>query len=242
MKIKHLPPEVSDASEVCRYKMWAGATSGTSLHDYSGNGNTGTLVSDPSFAYPGVDLDGVADYISSSAFQSTFRASFTIALWVKPRDGRPATNEYLCGVQSADGGDEVQVAQTTSGGFICIYEAGGNSARADTAGGQFSDGQEDWHYICMVGDSTVSGVGGIVIYIDGAVVALSGNVGDTTGVTFTDFTNVASFGVGCWLRNGTPFANSFVDGLMDEFVIYEEAKSAAQIKDLYEQTRWRYGV
>ena len=35
---------------------------------------------------------------------------------------------------------------------------------------------------------------------------------------------------------------NFFNGLIDDFRLYDIVRTAAQIRDLYEQTRWRYGV
>ncbi|MGR3292496.1 MAG: LamG domain-containing protein [Candidatus Scalindua sp.] len=68
MKKKYLQPEVSDASEVLRLKLYDGpnwSTAGPVLRvfDYSLSNHPGELKGTATFKYPGVDLDGNSDYI-----------------------------------------------------------------------------------------------------------------------------------------------------------------------------------
>ena len=238
MERKYLAPEVSDSSEVLHLKLWDGT-----VHDYSGSGVVSTLVSAPPYVFPGIDLDGVADYINTNnTFQSTFRGSFTISFWIKPDDGVPTAVEYPFGCNNAANEDSVRFAIINDGTFAFIYESNNIATRADSSSAVFSNGQETWHNITCVADSTKNGVGGLVIYVDGSAIALGVNNGNTSGITFADYTSTVNLVFGAYLNGAAIAANSYVAGLMDDIRLYSAARTASQIRDFYEQTRWRYGV
>ncbi len=235
-------PQVNTLGQVLHYKLWAGLTTTATVFDYSLNGNDGTVSSVPTPVFPGFDFDGSDDYIDTNAtFQSTLRGSFTISLWIKPDDGIPGTTEALIGVFDTAGANSLMVVEIldTTGKVRFQYISEGNAGTAARENTGFSNGQETWHHVAVTIDSTIEGEGAKLIYIDGDLSTLDFD-GDTTGVTSSEFTTADNIFTGALNTDGTDGSN--FEGLMDDVRIFDVVKSAAEIKSIYEQARWRYGI
>ena len=90
------------------------------------------------------------------------------------------------------------------------------------------------------GTLKVYGIAGRTLYVDGAVGA-SGSSTITAGkwhhIVITDATanNASDMDIG-------RVTASYFDGKISDVRIYDQVKSATEVKDLYELTRWKYGV
>ena len=177
---------------------------------------------------PCLYFDGTHSYVDTgSTFQSTFQSSFSFSVWVKPDDGLPAASEYFGGTDSAG---VVYFSLGSNGVPLFSYSAGGNSVNATTASALFSNGQEDWHHMVFVGDSTISASGGLKIYFDGTRPA-AGLTGNTSSVTFSDYTSTRNLYIGA--EHTAAGANSPLAGLIDNVVIYNRALTANEVHQLY---------
>lgn len=242
-KLRYLRPQVNTVGAVLYYKLWSGPISDANTFDYSLNGNTGTLTGTSLvYEYPGLHFAGNDEYINTGAtFQTTFRGSFSISMWVKPDDGGPSGSEFFMGLSDTTGADSlIQVRYGTGRLIDFAYWAEGNTGNtARTASAVFVNGQETWHHIVCVADSTIGGVGGKKIYFDGINQTLNATRdGSTAGVTFADYTSVQNMVIGAYSDSGTPEA--FAATLMDEILIYNKALSIAEVRSLFESTRWRF--
>lgn len=241
-----LYPNINSKNMVLHYKLWAGPTSPGKVFDYSLNVNPGTLQgTDIHPTYPGFRFNGTDDYIDTGdTFQSMFRDSFSINMWVKQDDGRPPVSAYMFAtLDTAGANSDISLILQTTGYLYSIYESEGNSVVTKSANAVFSNGQETWHLITLVADSTVGGVGGILFYLNGVSVALDAvNNGDTTGVNFAEYTNGYAPYIGARNSGGAPVAGSYFAGLIDEVMLFNTALTAQQVRSIFESTRWRYGV
>jgi len=244
MKQRFIVPQIETGPDtVLYYKLWAGLTSPGKVFDYSLNGNLGTVVHAPPPVYPGFRFDGANDYINTNnTFQSTFQGSFSVSAWIRPDDGLPAATEYFIG-----GNDETApfnwlgLGITNTGILIFVYGANSNSAQFRTSGAVFSNGQEDWHHVMAVADSTIGGNYGLVVYLNGILqTANPAYKGDTSGITFADYSSPIIPYIGALNKNGV-LSNEFT-GLIDDVMFFNAALSAQQIRSIFESTRWRYGV
>jgi len=210
--------------------------------DSSGNGNHGTAQRKTvNLHTAGLNggahrQNGSSDYTDcGDPFESTFRGSHSISIWVKPDDGRPDTNEVLIGVRDETGDDsESEIQITTDGKARLRYISEGNAGNtATTAAAVFADGAASgWTHIVGVFDSSVGGVGGKKIYINGDEASLDNtDDGSTAGVTFAGFTSALNLFIGATNENGSD-ARHFAGGI-DNVMIFGKALTAAEVAGLY---------
>lgn len=170
-------------------------------------------------------FNGVDDYIDTeNIFQSTFRGSFTINLWVKPNDGQSGNPQNILGMYQS----------TTSGSFLCAITAGGyldmyykvgfNNITANSDIVAFSDGVQPWTMITMVVHKTSDIRGYIVSYVNG-IIEKSGN---SAIIVFQDFTSVLNLFLGANNNEGAPGAEYFA-GKMDNGAIYNRSTNSEEV-------------
>ncbi len=228
------PVSLQDA--VLYYKLHAGFTTGAIVYDYSGSGNDGTANGTSIVpAYPGFDLAGSNEYFDTgSTFQSTFRASFTLAAWAKLDDGQGGFQSII-GIRDTTGNDNrVDLSVTGTGALIARYQTNGSSGNSGTTGVVLPSGQTDWFHIAATFDSVAQQK---LVYCNGVSQALSPD-GSTVGVTFTEYTSDENVYVGGVDEDGSLVVP--IAGLVDEPMIFSVAKTAAEIQSIYETQRWRY--
>ena len=102
-----------------------------------------------------VSFDGTNDYVDSgSAFQSTFRDSFSISMWVNATDGQEAQYRVLFGARNADESDWVQ-GDLYNGTIRFVFKANTNSV-ISASSAVLSDGITGWKHIVFIADGAVS--------------------------------------------------------------------------------------
>lgn len=234
MKLKHLRPQVSTVGLVAHYKLWAGLMAASKVFDYSLNGNLGILKGTIVFKYPGVDFNGtdeyieIADHADFSFGDGSDDSPFSISAWIYMDNSslfiasKYATNQY-------------EWAFYTSAGKIrfTIYKLDAETSYQrriyNTA---LSTGQ--WHHVVVTYDGRggTSAVAGIKIYIAGT----RKDDAEITGGTYGAMSDgTAPFYIG-------RHASNYTDGLIDDIRVFKKELSIAEIKSIYESTRWRYGV
>ena len=116
------------------------------------------------------------------------------------------------------------------------YMSDTNAAAARTNSQIFFDGQDKWHHLLAVADSTVAGVGGLKIYVDGVEQTLNAtNNGDTTGVTFANWASSDELFIGA--RNFNGAAEGFFNGSIDDVIIFDKALTDLEVKEVYKKSR-----
>lgn len=110
----------------------------------------------------------------------------------------------------------------------------------DVAGNEYPIDLNGTDYLAVEsGVVTVYGLAGHILYVDG--------VAGTSGVTTIDATwhlititdTTANNASDCDIGRVTA---AYYDGMISDVRLNSVVRTAAQIKDFYEQTRWRYGV
>ena len=244
--------EVSEASEVLRLKLWtgferpivAGVSDGT-VFDYSLNGNTGTIDKDDAVTvpvYPGFSFDG-ADSLITVAFDSTIdannKAQFSISAWINPAsDGENNTGRIV---------DKRDSIAASTVGYLLLVQSEASSAvklnffvhHANTDSQTITTNPvlpiNTWSHVAAVYNE--DGVGKGKLYVKGVLETLGTDIaGDVIGVPADDSA------VDLTIGNATADTARTFDGKIDDVRIYNISRTAAQMRDLYEQTRWRYGV
>lgn len=229
-----IQPQVNTKDLIAYYKLWAGLTSTGKVFDYSLNGNLGTLTDtdDPITLvpkYPGFLFDGANDYITISdtaTFSAMTKGSW--CCWFKT-----TTSLQMQFIVKFVPGYEWLFALDIAGKVFLALHSENDTDKAITqkTDAAFDDGK--WHCAMATWDGQLS-VDGIIIYIDGIAVA-------ATPITLGVFTAIADTGasvrIGA-LGNGTQCFNGSIDNVM----IFDAAKTAQEVKGIYEATRWRYNV
>ncbi len=189
----------------------AGGTATTAAHSVEG-------VVDRALSFDSVD-----DYVDTgNAFQSIWRNSFSISMWVRPDDGQPTSQEYFLGSNNALNQDRIYVSVLDSGRIRALIESNNIVAFHDSSV-VFTDGQQDWHHIVFVGvaDTTVG------VFVDG----VDEGTTDASGLTFNDWTSGDELFLGANDSDGT--ANNHYAGKIDNVMIFDKALTTEQVRTLY---------
>ena len=216
----------------------------TSVDDYSGNGNTGTMTNmdaTPSNDYvaghksssTAMDFDGGDDYVevaNESNFDFERTDPFTFATWIKTTN--TANNDFIINKQEDTGsvrGIWFTVDNEAGGGFPGggVIELGlmNNSSTYSAWHGETSVTDGEWHHVVATSDGT--GSDGIRLYVDGmqeATTTIQDGLGANTILSNVPLT------IGSRDNGGVPF-----DGEIDNARVYSRALGAQEIERLYEQ-------
>ena len=198
-------------------------TSGTSVADLSGNGNTGTMTNMdgatdhvPGVIGNGLDFDGTNDYVNAGSGASLDDlGDMTICAWINAR--------------ATTGGWDHIATKYDAGGTVGwdMYQGGGaysSSGYGYRETGFESDGWWD-HYCAVNTFSTYLGSGSvnITIYKNSVPVNTGAN---TYGSGGSDAAN--SLFIGSFMGTG-----DFFNGVLDEMRVYNRALSATEIQQIY---------
>jgi hypothetical protein len=207
----------AQAGLVLHYKF--DETSGTTVADSSGSGNTGTLTNMTGSEWTtgsvggGLSFDGTDDYVQAIGYKGvTGRNARSIALWIKT--STPSRGLYDWGSTTGPGENAGRFA---GGLLIAEYMNGNKWPHTETV----IDGQ--WHH--MVVTLPLNGIiSDTLAYVDGveAVPNTSGQAGTVNTVSAQDVIVGARF-------NST----TYFQGEIDDFRIYDHALSASEVSALY---------
>jgi len=198
-------------------------------------------ASDTVFGWTGsntasIDLDGTDDYISTAtSYQSTFRDSHSVSMWVKPDDGQPGSYNYLFSAINSDASRIYNFRQNPDGKVAFFFRTDtGDSVFAETASAVFVDGANDWKHLCLVVDNGAAKQ--CYIYVNGTAATLnSTNNGSISSpfegsVNLIDYTNTINPDIGG--QNADNSHGSTFAGLIDEVAVFNSALNQTQINTL----------
>lgn len=179
--------------------------------------------------------DSPADAIDTGdPFQSVFRDSHSHSVWIKPDDGNPAANGVFYGCLHTPGTDDGFWMQVLTSGQIQwdfrSNDNAGNTARTNDA--IFANGATDWTHLVFVIDSTIDGVGGKKIYVNGVEQTLDAvHDGSTSGVTMSEYTSALDMYIGAYHINGS-IADAYSGGI-DNAMLFDKVLTQEEIDCLY---------
>ncbi len=204
---------------------------GTTANDQSGNGNTGTLTSGPSWTAgkygSAIKFDGSNDYVNipdpSSGNLDFGTGNFTVSTWVKASSA--SSLGAIVTKKNNVGNNGVGYTLSFFSGLV-IFKVPTGSVNKSASFTYPTDNK--WHYIVGVrNDDTLS------IYLDGAL------QGSGTGVSGVDTSNAEPLIIG-----SDSIFSSFLSGSVDQVKIYNYARTPAQIAYDYNRGRpiglWRF--
>ena len=179
-------------------------------------------------------FDGTDDYLDTGAsFQSTWRDSFSIALWIKVNDGQGTTVTML-GTKNADDEDDTMFQIHNSGKLRLFYKANDDPVAVKESSASFSNGVNPWTHVAVTLDKSVADpivASGIKTYVNGIETINTLDLGATTLSNMAAWTSSDEAFIGANDNNGT--AEGFVDGKISDLAIYSTALSASQIATIY---------
>jgi len=173
-------------------------------------------------------FNGSSDYVDTGeTFQTIFRNSFSVSLWVKPDEGQPLINMYWVGNRDDSAYNRFGIRQVFDGTIGVAYESNNIYKFTQSESVNFSSGQEKWHNVVVVAVADMQ----MYIYFDGQKVDLKAKYdGDLSSMTFADFTMDQTLFLGA--RNLGGSDSLHYEGLMDSVGIFDCALSPLQVKSL----------
>ena len=198
-------------------------------NDKSGNGNNGTLVSNPGVVAGkvgfGLSLDGGSQYVNLGNVLNPGTGDLSVFAWVKTT--QVGGFNMIVSKRNSSGSTNpgYQLFQNSSGAISFTFNDG-NSARVrvDSTGPRINDG--NWHSVGVVFSRSGNGV----MYVDGA--AAPGGSGSITSQS-GNVTNSLPLRFGVEDQTGSGF---FWNGLIDEVRIYTRALSAQEALSIFTGT------
>ncbi len=203
----------------------------TIAHDFSGNGNNGTLSGSTLPAWTsgkfgnGLSFDGSTSYvdIANSSGVADNLSAMTVSAWFKTTNTSGNGQNIVAKDTSVNNG--VGWALFTDGGsaFICLGVSGSVYTCAGTTA-NVADGK--WHHAVwtMTGNSFAAQT----IYIDGIAQSLS----NVSGGTVSSFSNGVDIYIGA--DAGSASNDQKFNGSIDEVRIYNRALTATEVAGLYQ--------
>jgi hypothetical protein len=211
------------------------------------DGSTGTFAVTGTIQYKETELKGwinisglIGGIANTSRIQtgaavgtSLFNHSFSIAAWIKPRDGNPPANYSIFHDIASTGtpnNSRLLVYMSTDGKLNALYAVGGTAVTATTASAIFVDGTQDRSKHIAI---TFTSGNFIRIYVDGVLQTLdvtnNGNIAALTMANYTNGTNVFTIGA---QRTGAATYNTYYYGHIREVMIQPVVYSAGDIANL----------
>ena len=182
----------------------------------------------------GLQLNGSDDYFDCEQnLQATFSDSFTFAIWINADDGQVAGLDEFISFRDGDTDDGIEFGMGASGvpgNLWFLYQANSNKAELRTAV-VLPNGPTGWHFIVGVADADLGGVGGLKLYYDNVLQDAVGDVGDTSGIMFSEWSVADDLFVGAKNNDGTP--QQFFNGGIDNVMIYDFALNSDEINWLW---------
>ena len=174
-----------------------------------------------------VSFDGSSDYIDTgSSFQSTFRDSFSVSMWVKPDDGQPSAESSFFGTRNSGSEDWIHGNLQTDGDIAFYYKSNGTASEGRTSSAVFPNGSTSWTHIVLIADNSANQ---LKIFSNGNQLSISG--GDLSSITMGDWTSSDELFIGARDNNGT--AEKFFDGSINNVKIFNTALTQDQVRELY---------
>lgn len=228
MKPKFIEPQVNTVGLIGHWKLYEGT-----VFDYSLNGRAGTLTgTSPTYQYPGVDLPGADEHITIDddiAF-SPILSPLTVSAWVNMDDATDfvIASKYVTGDTTRE-----WVLQTQNADLLLflVYDETNDKSVARYYNSALTNFQGTWiHVVGTYSGGTTDA--SVKVYFNGTQIDDT----DLGAAVFVSCRNTAAI-----VDIGNLDGN-YANGKIDDVMIFNVEKSAAEIKSIYEVTRGRYGA
>lgn len=231
MKAKFLQPQVNTVGLIAHWKLYEGTA-----FDYSLNGHQGTVTGTaPTFQYPGIDLLGADEHITvaDAAAFSPVSNPLSISAWINMDDATDfvIVSKFVAGDTTREWSFSTQAGDLL---LLQIYDETQDKYILGFYNSALTGFQGTWIHVAGVWDGNLVAptFADISLYVNGESVAVS----DADDAGFVSCRNTAAI-----VDIGHVDGN-FSNGKIDDLMIFNTEKSAADIKSIYEVTRGRYGA
>lgn len=219
-------------------KSYAG--SGTTWSDVSGNGNDGSLQNSPTHSSDGhFDFDGTNDRVVFS--DTPFRINgtqLTVATWVEHKDAD--RRDTILGKRMDSPFHQYNMTfggspynSSSDNRVFCFWRSDGNASTANVYYDldAYDAGPMHIAFVCNTTSQQ--------LYINGVEKATGSTdfTGETFNITERDFV-LSDVCVG----SNTTYGSAPMDGKMYNAVLYDTALTAAEVLEMYNSTRRRFGL
>jgi hypothetical protein len=198
---------------------------GTVTDDSSGNGNTGTLVNGPQWVNgisgTALSFDGSSNYVSipHSSSLDVSGNQISIEFWMKPTVDLPVSGASMYIFDKGDSYLGIILAETTGGdapnyGKLEFGFPFSNFNPVDTYSTTHFWAANTWYHIAFTCDGNV-----FRVYVNGALESTVANTG-----------NVHPSGFSLVIGSRVSRDREFFKGIIDEFAIYDYARTAEEIR------------
>lgn len=212
---------VAQAALVSHYTL--DETSGTSIADSSGNGNTGTVAAGGDLSVPGVSNTGIDGRTSGPSLYSG-NAARTIALWFNA--DTVAAQGRLTGTGTGAASQfDVVFESSTGGNSVGLRYGNGNMFWSGTAENGSAIATDAWNHVAVTYDGNFTADVGLKFYLNGTLLAMDGGNGNNQGQTLT--TASSDFLI------GTSAAGNLFDGQIDDVQVYNTALGQSDVTALF---------
>tara|TARA_R110000824_G_scaffold37327_1_gene114693 strand:- start:3425 stop:4960 length:1536 start_codon:yes stop_codon:yes gene_type:complete len=172
-------------------------------------------------------FNGSSDYISTgSSFDTTFQDSFSIAFWIKPDDGQPASYEIIMGC--ADTNDAIILYHNTDGDLKIYFKGNSDYDEGRTSSPVFTNGAQEWTYVVWTAEKNASD--GFKFYKNGIFVESFDSNGITSG-NWEAFDSDVILSIGAYNSVSSHFA-----GKLKNVGIWSGLLTQVQIQSIMEKT------
>jgi hypothetical protein len=205
--------------------------SGTAWTDLSGRGNTGTLTNGPTYSSVNggfFTFNGTNNEVTTTT-QFTNPQTFSIGVWFKTST---ASGKKIIGFENAQTGtasvnfDRMIYMGTDGKLYFGIFDS---TFRLATSSSTYTD--NNWHYVM----GTYGGEGTTMrLYVDGVSVATA----TATPVSFTGYWRIGGYKLAGW----TNASDGYFTGSISNFVVYNKALSATEVRQNFNALRGRFGI
>ena len=185
----------------------------------------------------GLQLESWAYINTFNNFQSVYRNSFSVQMWLKPQEGTPDATQYIYGAK--DGDSQVAIYLATNGNLFGIFQVDSNvGVSYASVSSIFSGGLGVWKHVTFVYTEGSNPT----VFINGVSVTVSViNTMDTSynEMSLADNTIIGGLGNNSSIYNQyttsiTSTNSRTYEGKIDEVKLYSVALTAAQIKQNYD--------
>ena len=175
-----------------------------------------------------LSFNGTSDYISVNNSEDAllFNDDLSRSLWAQIDEGNPANDKDFLGSTETNA---IILYYDLNGRLWFYYSVGTSSDGAVISDGQiFSSGVNDWKHIAVTVHKTDATHCLVTLYVNAIP---SGSL--ELNQAMADFTTLDYLYIAQTRYGGVPFTGEYLDGSLDDVIIFNKALSAPEIAFLY---------